>query len=69
MRLNSVKIETDGCDEIACNDTCTLTLDLTRTHAKTFTDKKVELCQKQGLNVQEQVRAVASREERAPELR
>ena len=47
MKLNGAKVETEGCDEIACNDTCTLTVDLTRTHAKTFTDKKVEVCEKQ----------------------
>ncbi|GMI07700.1 hypothetical protein TrLO_g13239 [Triparma laevis f. longispina] len=53
LKLHKAIIETEDEDEIACNDVCTLKLDLERTHANIFTEKKIEICQKQGLNVQE----------------
>lgn len=43
-------IETEDEDEVATNDVTTLTLDIERTHAEAFTKQKVMLCQKQGLD-------------------
>ena len=55
IKLHTATIETEDEDEVACNDVCTLKIDMERTHAKIFTEKKIELCQKQGLNAQEQL--------------
>ncbi|GMH60392.1 hypothetical protein TrRE_jg7562 [Triparma retinervis] len=55
-RVHSVKIETEDEDEVATGDVVTVKVDVERTHAKAFTRQKVQLCQKQGLNPNEELR-------------
>ena len=50
LTINDSKIETMDEDEIANDDTCTLSLDLGRAYAESVVQYKVALCQKQGLD-------------------
>lgn len=49
LDVKDFKVYTDDEDEIATNDTCTLEMEMDRTHAENFTKQKVALCQKQNI--------------------
>lgn len=55
IKVHKSEIFTDDEDEVACNDTCTLSVEMERTHAAAFTSKKAEMIRKQGLDVKEQL--------------
>lgn len=57
ISIDEVKVYTDDEDEIATNDTVTLSMDLERLHAENFTRQKVGLCKKQGIPPQAAMQA------------
>lgn len=49
IKIDSIKIETPGENEIANDDTCSLELNVDRLHAENFTKQKIEAAAKQGI--------------------
>jgi hypothetical protein len=50
VKIGDIKIETEDEDEVATGDTVTVSMRMERVHAEAFTKQKVELCRKQGLD-------------------
>ena len=50
VNIGDIKIETEDEDEVATGDTVTVRMRMERVHAEAFTKQKVELCRKQGLD-------------------
>jgi hypothetical protein len=49
LNIKNAKIETPGEPEIATGDLCSIEVDLERSHAEKFTNRKVEMFKKQGI--------------------